>query len=179
MSIEKAQTIRYNECKGGDHMKYFIKEYDTRFFAGVEFENGISNLKDMQNIPKLWDRLFGSELKRIQNQKEPNHFIGLKMYPFDFMETKTFDYYAMVETNGLIDPVQGIVTKKLKKGKYICFPTPFDKIKEEVQEIYDYMKQEKIKAHMGFDYEDYLTTEDYGKPGAILNFCLLLEEDVK
>ncbi len=179
MSIEMRILSGYNKGKDGENMKYFIKEYDTRYFAGIEFENGVSNLDDMKKIPKLWDKLFVTDLKNIQNTKSPHHFIGLEMYGLDFQETGTFDYYAMIETEGLIEPNLGIVTKKLKKGRYICFPIPFDQISQEIKLIYDYIKSEKIKVHMGFDYEDYLPTEDYGEAGAILNFCLLLEEDAK
>lgn len=157
-------------------MEYFIKEYQTRFFAGIEFPNGIQLKKnDMKKIPQLWDTFFNQYVQSIPNQVEPNHFIGLECYPFDFQETGDFDYYVLGETEGLIEPVEGIVTKKLKAGKYICFPIPFDQITTHVQKVYKFIKDEKIKIHMGFDYEDYLPDQNYGAAGAILHFCLLLE----
>lgn len=159
-------------------MKYFIKHYDNRYFAGIEFPGGINMTQnDPKNIPGLWDDFFSSWVAKVSDKTEPNHFIGLETYPFDFKETGTFDYNAMVETKTLIDPVEGMITRKLKAGKYICFPIPFDDIINEIQRIYKFCKAEDIKVHMGFDYEDYLTTENYGEPGAILNFCLLMEDD--
>ena len=161
-------------------MKYFIKHYDTRYFAGIECPNGV-NMKDNdpKKIPDLWSEFFGSYLDRVNEKIEPDHYIGLETYPFDFMETGVFDYNAMVETKELIEPLSGMITKKLKAGKYICFPIPFDDIVTEIQRAYKFIKAENIKVHMGFDYEDYLANENYNEPGAILNFCLLLEDDSK
>ena len=157
-------------------MKYFIKEYETRYFAGIEFPEGVSSIKDVKKIPELWNQLFNMNPDEIPDKTNPEHYIGLEIYPFDFQETKTFYYYAMVRTNGLIDATDSIVTKKLKAGRYICFPIEFDRIKEEIQKVYQYIKQENIKVHMGFDYEDYLVEENYRIPGAIVNFCLLLDQ---
>ncbi|XMB72182.1 GyrI-like domain-containing protein [Mycoplasmatota bacterium WC30] len=159
-------------------MKYFIKEYETRYFAGIEFPNGI-NLKnnDMKKIPKLWENFFNNYTSKIVNQVEPSHYIGLEFYSFDFKETGTYDYYVLAETKELVEQTGRIVTKKLKPGRYICFPINFDEITTEIQKVYKHIKDKGIKVHMGFDYEDYLTTEDYGVTGAVLNFCLLLEED--
>jgi len=161
-------------------MKYFVKEYKTRYFAGIEFPNGINiRSEDAKRIPELWDEFFNDHMARISDKIEPSHMIGLETYPFDFMETGIFDYNVLVETNDLIEPVSGIITRKLKAGKYICFPIEFDDILNQVQKAYRYIKAEKINVHMGFDYEDYLNEENYGEAGAILNFCLLLEDDPK
>lgn len=158
-------------------MKYFIKEYETRYFAGIEFPNGIQlKNKDQKKIPKLWDEFYNGFSQRIEHQVEPNHVIGLEIYPFDFKETTTYDYFVLTEIDTLIESFAGIVTKKLRKGKYICFPIPFDEIYKEKQQVYEYIKTKGIKVHMGFDYEDYLPTENYKNPDAILNFCLLIEE---
>jgi len=161
-------------------MKYFIKEYGVRYFAGIEFPGGVNIRKnDSQNIPNLWEVFFKDHLSKIKDLVEPNHMIGLETYPFDFMETGIFDYSALVETNNLVEAESGGVTRKLKAGKYICFPIPFDDIVTEIQRAYKFIKAQKIKVHMGFDYEDYLPEENYLEAGAILNFCLLLEDDTK
>jgi len=158
-------------------MKYFIKEYETRYFAGIEFPNGIQLKKnDQKKIPKLWEQYFEGVSQRIKNQVEPNHVIGLEFYPFDFKETTTYNYFALAETKDLIEAFTGVVTKKLRKGKYICFPIKFDEISQEIQKVYKFIKDNDIKVHRGFDYEDYLPSEDYGNPEAILNFCLMIEE---
>jgi predicted transcriptional regulator YdeE len=161
-------------------MKYFVKEYEQRYFAGIEVPNGIKpNTDDYKNIPKAWDDFFNNVNVKIDNKIDPEHFIGLEIYPFDFMETGVFDYYVLAETNSLFAETEDIVTKKLKKGRYICFPINFDDISNEIQKVYKYIEKENIKVHMGFDYEDYLVGEDYGDSGAVLNFCLLLEDDNK
>ncbi len=158
-------------------MKYFIKEFNTRYYAGIEFPDGIkAGTDDVKKIPQFWDRFSKQEDNMIQNQVTPKHYIGLEIFPFDFMETKTYYYYALVETQSLIEEVKGITTKKLKKGKYICFPIEFDDISNEIQRVYRFIENEKINVHMGFDYEDYLPEENYMERGAILNFCLRMEE---
>jgi len=161
-------------------VKYFIKEYETRFFAGIEFPNGI-RLKsdDTKKIPELWEDFFSKYSDKIHNQKDPQHLVGLEIYPFDFQETKVFDYFVLTETQGLVEISDELITKKLKAGKYICFPIEFDRIREEISKVYNFIKANHIKVHMGFDYEDYLSDQNYGKAGAILNFCLLLENDIK
>lgn len=161
-------------------MKYFVKEYDTRYFAGIEFPNGVKvNTDDLKKIPKLWDEFFEKYSKLVPDKLEPNHLIGLEIYPFDFMDTGIFDYSVMVETNHLVEPPEGMITRKLKAGRYICFPIEFDQISSQIKKVYEYVKEKKINVHMGIDYEDYLPEENYGEQGAILNFCFLLEKDVK
>jgi predicted transcriptional regulator YdeE len=159
-------------------MKYFIKEYETRYFAGIEFPNGIRpNTEDIKKIPELWDSFFNEYNAMVDNKVEPYHNIGLEIYPFNFAEEGVFDYCVLAETNELIDPKEGIITKKLKAGRYICFPIAFDNIASDIQKVYKHIKEKEIKVHRGFDYEDYLVGENYGEPGAVLNFCLALEED--
>jgi len=161
-------------------MKYFVKEFETRYFAGIEFPDGVNIPNgDADRISEIWDDFFQTDLDSIQDKKQPNHYIGLEIYPFDFKDTKTFYYYALVETKGLIEPEEGLVTKKLKKGKYICFPIEFDNIRQEIQKVYKFIQEKKIKIHMAFDYEDYLPEENYNASGAILNFCLLMEPDAE
>ena len=159
-------------------MKYFIKDYNTRYFAGIEFPEGIRlKTDDNKKIPQLWDKFFNKYNQLIEDQVVPNHYIGLECYPFDFMETKVFDYFVLAETKILREVDDELVTKKLKKGRYICFPVRFDDILNEMQKVYEFIKKEGIKVHTGFDYEDYMSTENYAEPEAILNFCFLLEED--
>jgi predicted transcriptional regulator YdeE len=170
---------RYNESRGGV-MKYFVKEYETRYFAGIEFPNGIRpNTEDIKQIPALWDKFFNEYNSLVDNKVEPYHNIGLKIYPFDFKENGIFDYCVLAETEKLVESKNDIITKRLKAGKYICFPINFTQISSEIQKVYKFVKEKEIDVHMGFDYEDYLVGENYGEPGAVLNFCLALEENVK
>ena len=159
-------------------MKYFIKDYDTRYFAGIEFPEGVRlQTDDNKKIPDLWDKFFNKYNQTIDGQVEPNHYIGLECYPFDFMESKVFDYFVLAETKDLLEINDELVTKKLKKGRYICFPIRFDQITSEIKKVYEFIKKENIKVHMGFDYEDYIPEENYSEPEAILNFCFLLDEE--
>ena len=161
-------------------MKYTIKEYDTRYFAGIEVVDGVKlNSDDFKRIPSVWEEFFEKHAQSIQNQVEPHHHIGLEIYPFDIKETKTFDYNVLAETKGLVSVNDHQLTRKLKPGKYICFRISFDNIHDEIQKVYAFVKQENINVHMGFDYEDYLEGQDYSKPGAVLDFCLMLEEDAE
>ena len=63
----------------------------------------------------------------------------------------------------------------MPKGKYICFDVSYDNLHDEIQKVYQYAKDEKMPIHFGFDYEEYITDQDYTKEGARLNFCLKLE----
>lgn len=158
-------------------MKYFIKEYDTRYFAGIEFPEGIRlQTDDVKKIPQLWDKFFNFYNPLIKNQVEPGHFIGLECYPYDFHDVKVYDYFVLAETKEVMEPRDDITTKKLKKGRYICFPIKFDDITNEIHKVYEYIKSEEIKVHLGFDYEDYLVSENYNERGAVLNFCFLLDD---
>ncbi len=161
-------------------MEYTIKDFETRYFAGIELADGISvNSNDKAKIPELWNKFINKYLPEIENVMEPQKFIGLEIYPFDFMETKNFYYYAMVQTEKLIESKGEIVTKKLPKGKYISFPIKFDDIINEIGRVYAYIDKEGLNVHMGFDCEDYMATEDYTKKGATLNMTFLMEEKNK
>ncbi len=101
-------------------MKYEVKDFNERYFAGIEHEGGIT-LGDTRNLRKLWDKFLNDVLEEIPSRKKGFKVIGLECYPPDFMESKTFDYYALVETEGLIENNNNYITKKLPKGKYISF----------------------------------------------------------
>jgi len=156
-------------------MKYKVKDLDERYFAGIEFEGGIA-LGEKNKRRKLWDKFLNDVLKEIPSRKDGFPVIGLECYPPDFKETKVFDYYALVETKGLIQKSEKYVTKKLPKGKYICFEVGFDTLKEDIKEVYKYIKEHNVKIHKGFDFEEYLDNQKYYEDGAILNFSFLLEE---
>lgn len=161
-------------------MKYFIKAYEKRYFAGLELPNGIKlNANNASKIKELWEVFMNKHVANIPNQINPNNYIGLEIYPFDFKETGTFDYYALTEITELIKTDETIVTKKLKPGRYICFPIKLIDIMNEIQKVYTYIKEKEINVHMGFDYEEYITGEDYSNKDATLNFCLLMEDHVK
>ncbi|MBN2605226.1 MAG: GyrI-like domain-containing protein [Bacilli bacterium] len=159
-------------------MKYVINEYPERFFAGIEYPNGVE-LNQQNEIQKIWVEFLEISKEKIDNKKTPLKFIGLECYPPDFMEIKVFDYYALVETDGLIEGDDIIVTKKLPKGKYICFEVSFDNLQNEIKKVYNYLHEQKIEVHKGFDIEDYIITENYGEKGAKLHFSFLLNDRVK
>lgn len=156
-------------------MKYEVKDFNERYFAGIEFEGGIT-LGEKNKRTKLWNKFLNNVLDEIPSRKKGFPVIGLECYPPDFMETKVFDYYALVETEGLIEKTDKYITKKLPKGKYICFEVGFDTLKDDIQKVYQYIEEHHVKIHKGFDFEEYLDGQKYYESGAILNFSFLLEE---
>jgi len=156
-------------------MKYIITEYPERYYIGIELENGFT-LGENNRIGTLWDEFLGDGMTLLNDVETLHDFIGLESYPPDFMETKRFDYFALVQTPTLIEE-PGFVSKKLPAGKYLSFEIPFTNITDEIHKCYQYAKEHQFKIHMGFDFEDYLKGEDYGKPGAILHFTFLLEDE--
>ncbi len=156
-------------------MKYEVKDFNERYFAGIEYEGGVT-LGDTRNLPKLWDKFLNDVLEEIPSRKKGFPVIGLECYPPDFMESKTFDYYALVETEGLIENNNNYVTKKLPKGKYISFEVGFDTLEEDIRKVYKYIKEHNVKVHKGFDFEEYLEDQKYYETEAILNFSFLLDE---
>ena len=109
-------------------MEYVINEYETRYFAGIELIGGLKvDSDDYKRIPGLWDDFRELYLDGIPNKNLDNNFIGLEMYRFDFMESKTMDYFALVEIKELFDcNDEEVVTKKLSKGRYISFSIEHD-----------------------------------------------------
>ncbi len=159
-------------------MKYIVNDFETRYFAGIELIGGLKvDSDDFKKIPKLWDDLMDLYISDIPNKTIPNKCIGLEMYRFDFMESKTLDYFALVEITNLFEANEEVVTKKLPKGKYISFPILFDDIRTEIQKVYNYIEKERINVHLGFDVEEYLPTENYNKPGAKLYLTFKLENN--
>jgi len=156
-------------------MKYEVKDFNERYFAGIEVEGGIT-FGEKNKRRKLWDEFLNNILEDIPSRKDGFPVIGLECYPPDFMETKVFDYYALVETKGLITKNDKYITKKLPEGKYICFEVGFDTLKDDIQKVYSYIKEHHIKIHKGFDFEEYLDGQKYYESGAILNFSFLLEK---
>ncbi len=155
-------------------MKYITKVYEERFFIGVEYEGGVKP-GDEPKFGQLWDDFLRDDLLLLKDVPNKNKFIGLECYPPDFKESRTFDYYALLETNELVKH-DGFTSKKLPKGTYVLFEIKFDVIHDEIKRVYQYVKEHNMNIHYGFDYEDYLVEEDYTKPGATLNFVLKLEE---
>ena len=138
-------------------MRYFVKEYDTRYFAGIEMIGGFKvGSEDHKKVPDLWGDLESLYLDDISNKITPLKKVGLEIYRFDFMESKMVDYYATVETSGLIEVNDdSLVTKKLPKGEYILFPMSRDNIYEDIKKIYRYIQKENINVHLGFHVEIY------------------------
>lgn len=156
-------------------MKYEVKDYKERYYAGIEIDGGVT-LGEVENLPLLWNKFFNEVLKEIPSKKKGNPVIGLECYPPDFMETKTFDYYTLVETSELIESTDTYITKKLPKGKYISFEVGFDTLKDDIKNVYKYIKEHNVKIHKGFDFEEYLEGQKYYESGAILHFSFLLDE---
>ncbi|MCF7926726.1 MAG: effector binding domain-containing protein [Candidatus Izimaplasma sp.] len=155
-------------------MNYKKKQYDVRYFIGIEYEGGIE-VNEEEDTNRLWQDFKNEDIVLLDNLKEPKHFIGLQCYPPDFDEVKTYDYYAMVETNGL-DKQAGFTTKKLPAGTYIQFKMKKENINEETKKVYQFIEDRGINIHYGFDYEDYevADTED---DEIEIYFSLLLEND--
>jgi len=156
-------------------MKYKTMEFENRYFIGIEYPGGVQPGSDPK-FGQLWDDFLGEDIKLLSDVTHKNKFIGLECYPPDFKETKTFDYYALLETNELVKK-DGFSSKKLPKGTYILFEITFDDIRDQIQNVYKYIRENNINIHYGFDYEDYLQEEDYTKSGAVLNFCVKLVDD--
>jgi hypothetical protein len=155
-------------------MKYKITEYDERYFLGIEYEGGVAPGSNA-DLNSLWTTFLKEDVKLLEKEDILNKFIGLECYPPDFAETRMFDYYALVQTKHLVKH-DGFSSKKLPKGKYIEFVVSFDNLHEDIKQVYKYIKDNNINVHFGFDYEDYLESEDYWKDGATLQFALKLEE---
>lgn len=135
-------------------MKYIIKEYDTRYFAGIELIGGFKIGSDGQKkVPELWKDLDSLYLNDISNIKEPLSRVGLEIYRYDFMESKMVDYYAMVQTNDLIEVDDTLVTKKLPRGKYILFPIAKEKVYSEIKNVYKFVENQNFNVHLGFHIE--------------------------
>jgi predicted transcriptional regulator YdeE len=156
-------------------MKYIVRDYQERFYVGLEhtptIKQGVPH-----KIPELWQQFMSKEYPTLNKAELVNNFIGLECYPPDFMESREFDYFCLVESKFLIN-MDGFISKKLPKGKYISFEIAFETIHDDIQNVYKYVKEHKMNIHYGFDYEEYLMEEDYNNPGAKLYFSLLLEND--
>ncbi|QMS85974.1 GyrI-like domain-containing protein [Candidatus Xianfuyuplasma coldseepsis] len=156
-------------------MKYSIKEYPERYFIGIELEGGVHH-SSADKIPLLWESFF-DDMKLLDQSKLQDKFIGLECYPPDFRETKTFDYYTMIQTSELVEQ-DGFVSKKLPAGSYISFEILFRDITNQIHACYEYVKEHNINVHMGFDFEDYLNDQDYtNADDSVLHFSMLLETD--
>lgn len=155
-------------------MKYTTKEFEERYFIGVEYPGGVL-AGSPPKLGQLWDDFLRDDLELLIDVPNKDKFIGLECYPPDFKETRTFDYFALLETNELVKK-DGFTSKKLPKGTYVLFEISFDNIHNDIQEVYNYVKETNMNIHYGFDYEDYIKGQDYTKEGAILNFALKLEE---
>ncbi|MEC9484446.1 MAG: effector binding domain-containing protein [Candidatus Izemoplasma sp.] len=153
-------------------MKYTIKTYDTRYFAGIEKEDGLS-VGENEDLTEFWDVFLQEDLALLRDVKYPLNIIGLDCYPPDFKQQQKFDYYAMVEILNAQEQ-SGFVTKKLPKGEYILFEIPNENIQDEIRKVYRYIKRNNIKIHPGFDYEDFVTPNK-DLDNAIVYFALLLE----
>ena len=155
-------------------MKYNIEMYETRYFIGVEKQGGIV-LGSEENISELWKEFLEDDMRLLQNVVKPVHFIGLDCYPPDFGVEKQFDYYAMVEVDSL-QKQPGFTLKKLPAGKYMVFELMNEQIQDQIRKVYQYVKKENIKVHMGFDYEDFLDTNNIFDKTKTIKFALLLNE---
>ena len=143
-------------------MEYTVNDFPTRYFAGIELIGGLKvNTDDYDKIPGLWDDFRTVYVKDIPNKTMPLKYIGLGMYRFDFLESKTMDYFALVQIEKLFDiDDDEVVTKKLPKGRYISFSIDGSKLKDEVEKVYKYIEDEQINIHLGFDVKEYFFADE-------------------
>ena len=160
-------------------MEYIVKDYETRYYAGIELIGGFKiGSDDQKKIPGLFEELENVYLSDIPSKKEPLSFVGLEMYRFDFMESKMVDYFALVETKGLVDLEEedNLVTKKLPKGKYIMFPIKKEQMANQIKKVYRYVEEEEINVHLGFHVELYEHNNKSHFNNEKLYLCFKLEE---
>jgi len=160
-------------------MEYIVKEYEIRYFAGIELIGGFKvGSEDHKKIPGLFEELENVYLSDIESKKEPFKYVGLEIYRFDFMESKMVDYFAMVETKGLIEVSEedNLVTKKLPQGKYIMFPINKANMASEIKKVYRYVEEEDINVHLGFHVELYEDDDKSHFNNEKLYLCFKLEE---
>lgn len=158
-------------------MEYVIKDFDTRYYAGIELIGGFRiGSEDQKKIPGLWEELENLYLNDIPQVKEPINFIGLEIYRFDFMESKTVDYFALVETNGLIEVDEdNLVTKKLPKGRYMMFPIVKSDVSNQIKQVYKFIEKEEFNVHIGFHVEDYQSESGSHFNNEKMYLCFKLE----
>ncbi|MGD9910144.1 MAG: GyrI-like domain-containing protein [Candidatus Izemoplasmatales bacterium] len=153
-------------------MNLIMKEYPERHFAGIPFEGGIRlGSEDVLHIPTIWQTFFEQVLPQINLETENPHFIGLELYPKDFLQTRIFDYLAMVETTERLS-IPGVVSKTIPAGKYFSFEINFDHLEEGIQQSYRYLNDHQIPYDMSFDFEDYLNDQNYSLKDQKLYFSI-------
>jgi predicted transcriptional regulator YdeE len=155
-------------------MKHRIRHHDERYFIGIEFAGGVTP-DQMDGIPRLWED-FMKDITLLADAPLVRKYIGLECYPPDFIETKTMDYYALVQTKTLIHR-DGFVSKRLPAGDYIEFLVEFDDLPRQFETVYRYLRDHEIRCHSTFDYEDYQSDQDYNAPGATLYLAFLLDHE--
>lgn len=155
-------------------MKYRIESYATRYFIGVEKQGGIL-LGNEENIETLWEEFIAEDITLLKNLVKPIHYIGLDCYPPDFKDEKRFDYFVMAEVNSK-EKQPGFVLKKLPEGRYMIFEIPNEQVQNQIRKVYQYVKENKISVHMGFDYEDFSSANKFFDTSSTLEFALLLNE---
>lgn len=153
-------------------MKYIIKDYPERYYLGIEHLGGIK-VGIPNTISKTWDEFFEKDYKFIEDVKDGGKFIGLECYPMDFLESKELDYFVLCEVTSIVHK-EGFISKKIPAGRYMCFSINYSNIPKEIAKVHKYIKDNNIKVSYSFDYEEYLSSQDYTKKGSILNFCLKL-----
>lgn len=138
-------------------MEYIVKDYETRYFAGIEMIGGFKvGTKEQDKVKDLWKDLKELYIHDIVHKSKPLNMSGLEIYRFDFMESKMVDYYALVQTDGLVEVNEdSLVTKKLPKGQYILFPLDKTNKQEGFKKVYQYIEDEELNIHIGFHVEIY------------------------
>ena len=139
-------------------MKYIIKDYDIRYFAGIELIGGLkADEGEKARTLDLWRDFMSLYIKLIPKQVKPVNLIGLQIYRYDFNESKMLDYYALVEIEELLTNLdEEIITKKLPQGKYISFKINPNQLQSETEKIYAFVKENDIKARLDYNVIEYL-----------------------
>lgn len=156
-------------------MNYDERRFEVRYFEGYEHQGNVTLKTGHKELQPPWMDLF-KNIERINNIKEPRSFIGLNCYPPGFKKADGYDYFAMIQTELPNNVPESVSTKKLPAGTYIVFRIAFGKIREETNKIYKYINDKQLNVNFGFDYEEYIQSEDYSNPEAILEYAFLLNE---
>jgi len=127
------------------------KTYNTRYFIGIEHDHPLPmDHKEDNHVGPLFRRLEAWE-EDITDLVFPKTYLGLACYPPKILDLDTFDYFALIEVEKLGDVDKPLVQKKLPKGVYLEVETSFQDLRNTIEELYRYVKEEGMDIHEGFD----------------------------
>jgi len=134
-------------------MKYEIFERPEIHYIGLKLEVNLNSI-EKSNIGGLWSDLFKEEDQL--NIDRSSECIGLEKYNDDTMKTGIFDYYALAPSTKMTDDEGYYSYVTLPASKYVKFPVNFKELgPKKFQEVYKYIKENKINVDYSFDMELY------------------------